>query len=174
MEQGDSFGRRSESPAPQRPSGDSTRTENEATNKKAVGISKVEHVVNYALALCQGFDSHARLESIVKSGSVTVLKLNPGKDSAATKQFATLAALRLAFPFYTVSLVENQCTGHSQLQILLCSDEIAYEHAKDHYKEYRVFKALRAVSTTLAVSSAVSFACLLYGDAAIYLRGALS
>ena len=159
--------RRAESPAPQRPGAAAARGEGTGA-AVAAEIPKVYPVVNYALTICQGFSSQARLESVVRSGSTTLLKLDPGKDSTATKQFATLAALRLAFPFYTVSLVENQCTGNSQLQLLFCSDDIAYGHAKDYYKDYKVFKALRAISWVFAVSSVVSFACLLYGDASIY------
>jgi hypothetical protein len=162
--------RRSESPAHVRVrtggGGDDVGI-NQAKEKSA-GVSRVESVSGYALRICQSLEEHSRIDAVVKSGSTTVVKLNPGGvNTTANKQFAMLSALKIAFPFYTVSLVENASTGASQLQILFCSDELAFFHAKEQYKDYKVFRAIRAFSTALACASIVSFATLAYVDTVI-------
>ena len=159
--------RRSASPARARTTSFDASRGHDSTDKTAC---KAENVVDYAMNICQSVDRTARLDSVVKSGLFTVVKLDPGSEKNATKQLATLAALRLAFPFYTISLVENSITGASQLQLLFCSDEHAYTHAKDHFREYKAFRALRALSLLLAFSAVISFWCLLYVDAFISLQ----
>lgn len=124
---------------------------------------------NYALAILRRFDANARVSGVVKvAGDATVVKLHPGESLTASHQhLAALAALRVAFPFCTVSAVENASSGDTEFQILVSTDGEAFRNARAHYSQLRSFRALHAASNCALLLSLVSFGCLLHASVMI-------
>ena len=117
---------------------------------------------NYALAIVRRFNANARITGVVGvGGDATVVKLNPG-DGTTHQQLAALTALRIAFPFCSVTAIESAASGDTELQILVSTDGEAFRHAKVHYAQRRPFRALRAASNAMLLLSLVSYICLLH------------
>jgi hypothetical protein len=124
--------------------------------------SKIEGVCKFALGILRRFDENSRIVSVVKNDDLHFIKLQLGADSHARTHMASLAALRIAFPFSSVSLVEEVTTGESIFQILAANNLLALQHAKDHFRDKREFRLLRALSNASALTGVAVFASLMF------------
>ena len=127
--------------------------------------SAAARACGYSLAILQRFSTDARIKGVVRSENSKLVKLCPGTQGGGHTQLAALTALRMAFPFCSVSAVECAASGNTEFQILVNTDSESFVHAKRHYYEKRVFRALRLLSNTALLFSMLSFVCLLHAAA---------
>ena len=117
---------------------------------------------NTLLAVARKVDYGARIGAVTKSRESTLVKIDPSPDAGTTTTLATLAALRVAFPFATVTTVESFSSGSTQFQILLHTDTQELRHAKEVCRDRRSMKTLKALSNALAVAGLCTYGALLY------------
>lgn len=114
------------------------------------------------LSVAQRIDSGARIAAVTKSHDATLIKIDPGGDTSSTQMFAVLTALRVAFPFATVTATENASSGLLQFQILVHADTEELQHAKAACREYKSLRLIRALSTGFFACGVCAYAVLLY------------
>jgi hypothetical protein len=117
---------------------------------------------NALLAVARKVDGGATISAVTKSRESTLVKIDPGADAGTTTTFATLAALRVAFPFATVTAVESFSSGATEFQILLHADTQELRHAKQMCRDRRSMKTLKALSNAFAVAGLCTYGALLY------------
>ena len=121
--------------------------------------------INYALSVIRAFDATAKISAVVRRHSSTLVKLHPGTQNTTHAHLASLTALKLAFPFCSVSAVENASSGHTEFQVLISTDNEAFVRARAHYRQTRAFSALRVISNIVLATALTSFACLMHAAA---------
>lgn len=117
---------------------------------------------NTLLAVARKVDAGATISAVTKSHESTLVKIDPSPDVGTTTTLATLTALRVAFPFATVTAVESFSSGCTQFQILLHTDTQELRHAKEMCRDRRSMKTLKALSNALAVAGLCTYGALLY------------
>lgn len=118
------------------------------------------------LAVAKRVDSDASIAAVTKAGDdTTLIKIDPGAEAGTAKTLATLAALRVAFPFATVSALECHSTGNTQFQVILRTNSEELRHAKEVCANFRSMKILNSLSNTLGVCGLCTYAALLYATA---------
>ena len=114
------------------------------------------------LAVARKVDAGATISAVTKAHESTLVKIDPSPDAGTTTTLATLAALRVAFPFATVTAVESFSSGSTQFQILLHTDTKELRHAKEMCRDWRSMKTLKALSNVFAVAGLCTYGALLY------------
>jgi hypothetical protein len=129
-------------------------------------FSPAQTNANSLLAVARRVDSGATISAVTKTNdSSTLIKIDPSEDAGTTKTLATLAALRVGFPFATVSALESHTTGHTQFHVILRTNTEEVKHAKEMYKDLVSMKVLKSISNALAVFGLCAYAALLYATA---------
>ena len=160
----DSAQRRSSSPTRDCANGveNSTGGANVLRARTAPAHSGVVSQTDSLLAVAQRIDSGARIAAVTKCHDSTLVKIDPGSDTSSTQMFAVLAALRVAFPFATVTAVESASSGLLQFQILVHTDTEELRHARDVCRQYGSMRLLRALSTGFLIGGICAYGALLY------------
>lgn len=114
------------------------------------------------LAVARRVDAGASIAAVTKASASTLVKINPGPDTGTPATLATLAALRLAFPFATVTAIEDFASGSTQFQILLHTNTEELLHAKEVCRQHPSMRALKVVSNAFAIGGLCTYAALLY------------
>lgn len=154
----DARDRRSSSPSRERSSEEIAA----ALAEKVVATSPAHVHSNTLLAVARRVDAGATISAVTKSHESTLVKIDPSPDAGTTMTLATLTALRVAFPFATVTTVESFSCGSTQFQILLHTDTQELRHAKEMCRDRRSMKTLKALSNVLAVAGLCTYGALLY------------
>ena len=124
------------------------------TDKLTCSLSSIIHRI----------DPGATIDAIVKmANGATMIRITPScaEGSYNTRFLALQAALRLSFPFDTVSAVENISMGTVQIQILVQEASEQLQVAKRHVKSLYSMRSISAISNLLFLSGLVSFIMLL-------------
>lgn len=119
----------------------------------------------HLLAVARRVDSEASVAAVTKAHESTLVKIDPGPNSGTSISLATLAALRVAFPFATVTAVESYATGCTQFHVLLHTNTEELRHARELCRERRSMRAMRALSNMLLISGLCAYGALLYATA---------
>jgi len=135
--------------------------ENRGTSSPKRERNGASKTCDYSLAILRKFCADSRVKGIVRSEQSKIVKLCPGSLGTGNAQMAAFAALRVAFPFCTVSAVECVASGNTEFQILVSTDSEAFLNAKRQYSETKMFRAIRFISNTSLIFSVLSFMCLL-------------
>lgn len=117
---------------------------------------------SYALAILKQINYNARVTGVVRYEKSKLLKLSPGEGASAHSQMASLKALRIAFPFCTISAIESPSTGDTEFQILVSTDSETFFNAKACYSNMRFFRVLLFLSNIALLVSFLSFVCLMH------------
>ena len=117
------------------------------------------------LAIAKRVDAGCKIVSVLKADSSTLIKINPSQESSSGSVLAVANCLRFAFPFATVTHVENYVSGATQIQILLHTDSEEMNSAVRVCSDYISMRVLRALSNVFAFAGACSYATLLYATA---------
>ena len=142
--------RRSESPTP---------SENETVSTLSTAHTNASNLIFVANRV----DPGAKIAAVTKaSDESTMIKIDPSVDSGTATTLATLAAMRLAYPFASIAATESCATGNTQFVVLLKTNTDDIRHAKQLYQELRSMRTLKAISNTLAVCGLCTYAALLY------------
>ena len=126
------------------------------------------------LAVARRVDSDASIAAVTKSHESTLIKIDPGPYSSTPVTLATLAALRVAFPFATITAVESYATGATQFMVLLHTNTEDLRHARELCRERCSMRALRALANTLAIAGLCAYGALLYATAVDHRRSYLA
>jgi len=94
-----------------------------------------------------------------------LIKIDPSIDAGTATTLATLAAMRIAYPFASVTATESFVTGHTQFVVLLKTNTDDIRHAKQLYQDLRSMRTLKSISNALAVCGLCTYAALLYATA---------
>ena len=126
--------------------------------------STTDKLTSCLSSIIHRIDRGASIDAIVKmSDGATMIRITPScsEGSYNTRFIALQAALRLSFPFDTVSAVENVSTGTIQMQILVQEASEQLQAAKRHVKSLYSMRAMSTTSNILFLSGLVSFLMLL-------------
>jgi hypothetical protein len=157
----DAHDRRSSSPPKDRSS--ESVASNPANPANPANPTNPAHVHSTTLlAVARKVDAGATISAVTKAHESTLVKIDPSPDAGTTTTLATLAALRVAFPFATVTAVESFSSGSTQFQILLHTDTQELRHAKAMCRDRRSMKTLKALSNAFAVAGLCTYGALLY------------
>jgi len=131
-------------------------------SSEAIAASPAHVHSNTLLVIARKVDAGATISAVSKSHESTLVKIDPSPDAGTTTTLATLAALRVAFPFATVTAVENFSSGSTQFQIILHTETQELRHAKEVCLDRRSMKTLKSLSNALAVAGLCTYWALLY------------
>tara|TARA_X000001036_G_scaffold191214_1_gene180240 strand:+ start:406 stop:780 length:375 start_codon:yes stop_codon:yes gene_type:complete len=109
-----------------------------------------ENILDRAMAL----DMNASISSVARrdADDSTLVRIRTSKDTA----LGVLAALRVAWPLATVTLVQNRLSGKTEAQVLLPNEKDQQEIAKTLANYGTGQKALRLIANLLLVALAIS------------------
>ena len=116
------------------------------------------------LSVARRIDSGAKIVAVIKSHDATLVKIDPTADLGSTSMFALLTALRVAFPFATVTATESAASGLLQFHVLVYNESDELQHAMDLCRDYRSMRLLRAVSTGFLVGGLCAYGALLHAS----------
>lgn len=151
--------RRSSSPVP---------NENDTTTAPiASAASSAAHTnASNLIVVANRVDPGAKISAVTKaSDESTMIKIDPSVDSGTATTLATLAAMRIAYPFASVTATESYATGHTQFVVLLKTNTDDIRHAKQLYQDLGSMRILKSISNALAVCGLCTYAALLYATA---------
>lgn len=151
--------------APERRSTSPTHDGDAGSTSAPAAPTGPAHVHSASLiAVARRVDAAATIAAVTKSHESTLVKIDPGPDAGTTTTLATLAALRVAFPFATVTATESFTSGLTQFHILLHTNTQELQHAKEMCRDRRSMRTLRALSNTFAVAGLCAYGALLYAS----------
>ena len=136
-----------------------------SSSPKRTTPSQMEVDASLILAIARRVDAGCNIVSVLKAHSSTLIKINPSQDSSSGSVLAVANCLRFAFPFATVTHVENFVSGATQIQILLHTDSAEMNAAVRVCRDYTSMRVLKALSNVFAFVGACSYATLLYATA---------
>jgi predicted RecA/RadA family phage recombinase len=118
------------------------------------------------IVVANRIDPGAKISAVTKaSDESTLVKIDPSFDIGTAKTLATLAAMRVAFPFASVTATESYSTGHTQFVVLLKTNTEDIRNAKQLYANVGLMQILKQLSNTLALVGLCTYAALLYASA---------
>ena len=121
--------------------------------------SDVDRTVSSVEGILRRIDAQATIDAVVKTSSgATMLRISPSVEGG--RFLAVQAALRLAFPFDTIAVVENVSTGEVQLQMVIATSSEQMFLARSQVKSFTSMRLISAFSNLLFACSAISFALL--------------
>jgi len=111
----------------------------------------------------QKIDQNCRIAAVVRVRNDILIKIRPG-DSETGSCLRLLYALRLRFPFSSVTAVEDHTQQRVFVQMLLHEQAEECRIAKEHVRSMLVMRLLKSMSSLLFFSSCVSFLCMLHAS----------
>lgn len=111
----------------------------------------------------QRIDGNCRIASVVRVGNDLLVKIQPGTSETGSC-LRLLYALRVRFPFSSVTALEDHAQQRVFVQILLHEESEECRIAKEHARSFIVMRLLKSLSTLLCVSSCVSFGCMFHAN----------
>lgn len=114
--------------------------------------------------IAKQIDEGVTVDAVVKNASAaTMVRLSPS-EGGGTRFLALQTALKLSYPFDTVTVVENVSTGAVQLQVLLHPFTEQMKQARNTVKSFTSMKILTFVSKLVFACAVSSFGLLLQGE----------
>lgn len=111
-------------------------------------------------------DPNASIDAVVRMGDgSTLVRISPSQGGDGARFVGVQTALRVAFPFDTVAMIENMSTGCVQLQMVIATTSEQLSLAKKAVKELTSMRLLATLSNILFASSTVAFLLLFQHEA---------
>ena len=119
------------------------------------------------LSVARRIDSGATISAITKAPNGTLVKIVPSATCGTAVGLTMLAAVKVAFPFSSVSAVEHAATGDTELQVLVHADTQELSLACADARNLPAVYALRLLYRSVAVLAVCVYGCLLYTAVAV-------
>lgn len=136
----------------------------EVNGHAEAGAGAVAHANAAALLdAARRVDAAATVSAVSKTASgETLVKIAPSADAGTALALTALTAIKLKFPFVSVSANEHALTGSTELHVLIHGTREEFTWAMHNAKERRAMRVLHWLARSFFGMAALSYAVLLY------------
>ena len=137
------------------------------SNGHAAPVESAAHANAAALLeVARRVDGLATVSAVAKtSAGETLVKIAPSSDAGTATALTALTAIKVSFPFTTVSALESAVSGTTELHVIVHGTRQEFARALAAVRERRAMKLLLALSRAAFAMGVLSYAAIVYADA---------